>query len=86
MGTPATANLIREAKTAQLYSALQMGAALGMQTLETCLANLVKQGVISSSEALAKTSRVEDLQRLIGSNVATSAASSRDAGKGFGRF
>ncbi len=86
ISTPAIANLIREAKTAQIYSALQMGGAMGMQTLETSLANLVKQGIISSSEALAKTSRVEDLQRLMGTGYTAATNSSRDAGKGFGRF
>ena len=84
INTPAIANLIREAKTAQIYSAIQMGGALGMQTLENSLANLVKQGVISNSEALAKSSRPEDLQRLLGGSYA--GAPSRDPGKGFGRF
>ncbi len=61
-----------------------MGGALGMQTLETALSNLVKQGIISTSEALAKSSRSEDLQRLLGASYASTTA--RDPGKGFGRF
>ncbi len=84
VNTPAVANLIREAKTAQIYSAIQMGAAQGMTTLETSLANLVKQGLISNAEALAKSSRPEDLQRLIGGGYAP--APVREPGKGFGRF
>jgi len=84
INTPAIANLIREGKTAQIYSAIQMGGALGMQTLETALSNLVKQGIISTSEALAKSSRPEDLQRLLGASYAGTTA--RDPGKGFGRF
>lgn len=84
INTPAIANLIREAKTAQIYSAIQMGGSLGMQTLETSLANLVKQGVIGTSEALAKSSRPEDLQRLLGTTY--SGAPAREPGKGFGRF
>jgi twitching motility protein PilT len=66
INTPAIANLIREAKTAQIYSAIQMGGNLGMQTLETALANLVKQGTVSFEDALTKTSRAEDFQRLVG--------------------
>ena len=67
INTPAIANLIREAKTPQIYSAMQMGGALGMQTLEAALAGLVKNGLVSMSEALLKTSRPEDLERLAGS-------------------
>ncbi|MES2353332.1 MAG: type IV pilus twitching motility protein PilT [Pseudomonadota bacterium] len=51
VGTPAIRNLIREAKVAQMYSAIQMGQALGMQTLDQCLQELVKRNVIAASEA-----------------------------------
>ena len=60
------ANLIRESKTPQIYSAIQMGANQGMQTLESALAALVKGGLISYQEALAKTSRTEDFNRMVG--------------------
>ncbi len=69
MNTSAIANLIRESKTAQIYSAIQMGGALGMQTLESHLARLVKEGLVAYEEALAKTSRPEDFQRLVGIQV-----------------
>lgn len=65
INTPAVSNLIRESKTAQIYSTMQMGVALGMQTLESSLAQLVKLGMVSPSEAMAKTSRPEDLERLM---------------------
>jgi twitching motility protein PilT len=67
INTPAVSNLIRESKTAQIYSTMQMGTALGMQTLEASLAQLVKAGMVSPSEAMAKTSRPEDLERLMAS-------------------
>ncbi len=73
LNTPAIANLIRESKTAQIYSAIQMGGAQGMQTLETALAGLVKQGVIRYEDALTKTSRPDDFQRLCGPQPALSA-------------
>lgn len=73
INTPAVANLIREAKTEQLYSAMQMGAKQGMQTLEQSLARLVKQGVISEEEAMGKTSRQQELAQLIGSHATTGA-------------
>ena len=62
----AIANLIREGKTSQMYSAIQTGAQHGMQTLETALANLYKKNLISAEDALSKTSRPDELRRLIG--------------------
>ncbi len=64
--TPAVANLIREGKTAQLYSQIQTGGKQGMQTLEKALSDLYKQGLISFESAIAKSSKPEELQRLIG--------------------
>ncbi len=61
----AVANLIREGKTSQMYSAIQTGAQHGMQTLETSLANLYKKNLVSAEDALAKTSRPDELRRLI---------------------
>ncbi len=46
VGTDAVANLIREGKCHQLNSLIQAGAALGMHTLDGCLALYVKQGLI----------------------------------------
>ncbi len=52
--TPAIRNLIREAKVPQMYSAIQTGGSIGMQTLDQCLQNLVKGGRIATSEARSK--------------------------------
>ncbi|MBP7958607.1 MAG: type IV pilus twitching motility protein PilT, partial [Thiopseudomonas sp.] len=41
LGTPAIRNLIREDKVAQMYSAIQTGGSLGMQTLDSCLKGLL---------------------------------------------
>ena len=54
MGTSAIRNLIREDKIAQMYSAIQTGGQLGMQTLYQCLENLLKKGLISRESARAK--------------------------------
>jgi len=54
MGTPAIRNLIREAKVAQMYSAIQTGTAVGMQTLDQNLADLVRKGVVTKQEAASK--------------------------------
>lgn len=63
--TPAISNLIREGKTAQIYGAIQTGGKLGMQTLEMVLADLYKTGTISFESAIGKSSRADELQRLI---------------------
>ena len=65
INTPATANLIREGKTAQLYSQIQTGGQLSMQTLEKALGDLVLSNQVSMDEALLKTSRPEELKRLV---------------------
>jgi len=54
VGTPAIRNLIRENKVAQMYSAIQTGAQLGMQTLDQNLVDLVKRNVITAEEARGK--------------------------------
>src|SRR5689334_10926216 len=53
VGTPAIRNLIREAKIAQMYSAIQTGSNVGMQTLDQNLTDLVRRNVISSAAARA---------------------------------
>ena len=54
VGTPAIRNLIREDKVAQMYSAIQTGQAVGMETMDQALKNLVQKGVISRMDARAK--------------------------------
>lgn len=51
IGTPAIRNLIREDKVAQMYSAIQTGQQIGMQTLDQCLQNLIRQGLVSKQDA-----------------------------------
>jgi len=51
LGSAAIRNLIRENKVAQMYSIIQTGQAQGMQTLDQCLADLVRRGVITAAEA-----------------------------------
>jgi twitching motility protein PilT len=51
LGTPAIRNLIRENKIAQMYSAIQTGGSIGMQTLDQCLKSLVAKGIISPAVA-----------------------------------
>jgi twitching motility protein PilT len=59
IGTPAIRNLIREAKVAQMYSAIQTGQAIGMQTMDQNLADIVRRGVITVAEARGKAANKE---------------------------
>lgn len=54
IGTPAIRNLIRENKVAQMYSTIQTGQSVGMQTLDQNLTELVRRNVVSSAEARTK--------------------------------
>src|SRR3954471_16632470 len=51
IGTPAIRNLIRENKIAQMYSAIQTGRQIGMQTLDQNLQELVQRNIVSPTEA-----------------------------------
>ena len=59
IGTPAIRNLIREDKVAQMYSAIQTGSALGMQTLDQCLQGLVDKRLVSKEAAREKAKMPE---------------------------
>ncbi|MEO1880311.1 MAG: ATPase, T2SS/T4P/T4SS family, partial [Methylococcales bacterium] len=54
IGTPAIQNLIRQAKVAQMYSAMQTGRKDGMQTLDQNLKEQVDKGYITAKVARAK--------------------------------
>ncbi|MGR9100244.1 MAG: type IV pilus twitching motility protein PilT [Gammaproteobacteria bacterium] len=54
IGTPAIRNLIREAKVAQMYSAIQTGRKEGMWTLDQNLKELVDRGKITSKTAMVR--------------------------------
>ena len=54
IGTAAIRNLSREDKVAQMYSSIQTGQALGMQTLDQCLQQLLRKGLISKQDARTK--------------------------------
>jgi twitching motility protein PilT len=60
IGTPAIRNLIREAKVAQMYSSIQTGQSVGMQTLDQNLTDLVKRNVISKEEGRTKAANKDN--------------------------
>lgn len=62
----AISNLIREQKTAQIYSSIQTGMSVGMQTLDTALKQLYDKRLIDQGDALAKSQHPEELARMLG--------------------
>jgi twitching motility protein PilT len=81
IGVPALRNLIREAKTAQIPSVMQVGAAYGMITLDQSLKDLVTSGKITAAAALARSTN----PKLFESSVAGAGNAPGTAGTGAGR-
>lgn len=66
VATPGIRNMIREGKTHQIYSAMQAGYNVGMQTMDQALANLCRQQKISYEDALQRCIEPETFKRLMG--------------------
>jgi twitching motility protein PilT len=54
INNPAIRNLIRENKVPQMYSAIQTSQGQGMQTLDQCLQELVRKGLVHRDEARSR--------------------------------
>jgi len=65
VATPAIQNLIRAAKTHQIYSLMQTGSQFGMQTMDQSLAHLVQSGTISVDMGLDRCKDEEDFRNHI---------------------
>ncbi len=67
INNPAISNLIRENKIPQIYSQMQLNQGVtGMQTMNQALADLVRRHIISKEDAMAKTTKPDELRKLIG--------------------
>ncbi len=64
--TPGIRNMIRDAKTHQIPSAMQTGAEAGMRTMNAALAQLVRDGLVAPEDAEAHSGDTEELRRLAG--------------------
>ncbi len=65
LANPAVRNLIRESKSHQIYSSIQMGQKEGMRTLNMSLAELMKTNKITRESAISRSSDVPELERLL---------------------
>jgi len=59
INTSAIGNLIRERKVSQIYSQLQTGSKEGMNTLDQCLNELLREGLITHEEAIGKAANTK---------------------------
>ncbi|SHE51107.1 twitching motility protein PilT [Caldanaerobius fijiensis DSM 17918] len=66
VATPAIRNLIREGKTFQIQSSVQTGAKYGMHTMDSSIANLYKNGIITLEEAQMYAMEPENMLMLLG--------------------
>jgi twitching motility protein PilT len=64
IATPAIRNLIREGKTHQIISAIQTGAKLGMQPMDTALRDLYRRGIVTYEEAIMRAMDTDTFARL----------------------
>src|SRR3954462_8466769 len=72
--TAGVRNLIREGKTHQIYSLIQTGAEHGMQTMDSSLAGLVREGKITMAVAESRSSQPVEMRRLAQGMTSTAMA------------
>ncbi len=66
VATSAIRNMIREAKTHQIYTAMQTGHKYGMQTMDESLVDLYQLGRVSYETALSRAMDPQDLKNRLG--------------------
>lgn len=79
LATPAIRNLIREAKTHQIASQIQMGGQMGMLTMDACLADLHLKRVISYEVGMSRSVDSKEFARLVETGGSGSAGSASSA-------
>jgi twitching motility protein PilT len=66
IATSAIRHMIRDARVHQIYSAMQSGGQLRMQTMDSSLAALYRAGEITYETGLARAHNKDDFRRLVG--------------------
>jgi twitching motility protein PilT len=66
IASPGVRNVIRKGETHQLYSIIQTGGQMGMQTMNQCLRNMVNNGLITLEVAEAHSIDPDELRRMLG--------------------
>jgi twitching motility protein PilT len=69
VATSGVRNLIREGKTHQIYSLMETGADVGMQTMDRALASLVRSGIVAEDEAAPRALDRDNYKRWLNNLV-----------------
>jgi twitching motility protein PilT len=69
VATPAVRNLIRENKTFQIPSAMQVGAKAGMVTMEAAMSDLLAKGLVSIDDVRHRLPEAEQQQQRAAANA-----------------
>ncbi len=88
IANPAIRSLIREGKTFQITSVMQMGAREGMVTMDAFLANLFRQRIISFETGVERAVDLKEFTRLAndaGANLPSSVTGGGSHGGGYGQ-
>jgi twitching motility protein PilT len=72
-GTTTIANMIRDEKTFQIYSAMQIGRSQGMQTFDEGLKDLLQRQLITPETAYLAAQKKEDFESLVSAEFLGSA-------------
>lgn len=64
VGTPGVRNLIREQEVEQIPTLMQTGSQYGMRTMDKCLKELTKKGLITLDVAMSKVKNAEEFKQL----------------------
>ncbi len=73
IATPAIRNLIRENKVPQMYSVVQTSQSLGMQTMDQCLIDLVRNRMVSLDEARSRATDKSKFQEQMAARTGAAA-------------
>jgi twitching motility protein PilT len=65
LASPAIRNLIREGKSHQINSMIQISTNQGMQTMDQCLRDLYAKGMITYDDAITRAMQPEELKKMI---------------------
>ncbi len=81
IATPGVRNLIREGKTHQIPAQIQMGGAIGMITMDACLAELHLRKAISFEIGSSRAVDAKEFERLVSTGGQAQGASAPDQGR-----
>jgi twitching motility protein PilT len=77
LSTPGISNLIRQGKDDMIYSAIETGVQLGMQTMEQCLIRLIEEGQISLETGLGAARNENFMKQRLSARRSSAAAGGR---------